>query len=856
MFEKDDSKYLIRQLSSNQVVLFLGSGFSYDCKNKIGEDFPLGAKLGSKIWDFLKYDGDYETDGTKLPEMYQAFLSAGIKKQDKIEFLENNLLSSHIPDFYQYLALPYWFKIYTTNIDDIVPKTYKNLGRHVQELVFPQDQYAERDQSLENTQLIYLHGKLPCSPDEVIFSPQQYAKAQLTYEPLYGQFVYDYATLPTIFIGTELNEPLFERYLVAREGRFGQKERRPKSYLISPNLSPVKADILKASYNVHYIKGTSRDFLDWLNSIKDELPTRTEILKNTFPNLLEFSEYAEISGVSKKSILDFARSFKRVPREISPKKVRSGFLSGASPRWNDIVCDLDIPRTITSSLKTKIEEHVDQKGLKNEKVQVHCLTGYAGSGKSTILKRLGITLTQSGRTVFLTYSDYLPRTNVVVNLLSAIDERVILMFDNSKNVMSQIPRLIQEFNQQLKYPPVIVLAIRSNHTNLFEYHVTPDIADIHSIAIPNLDDNEIDYLIQKLEENNLLGQLTGLSSGLRIREIKRRAHRQILIAMKEATNGRSFNDIIEDEFNSLVPYEAKILALCIALNTELGFPNSKQDLVGFSKLSHIETLGLLDTILQGTTIEVGNNGKFMLRHRILADYIINYFAEPIMLKEAYIRVLSVLAPELIDSKGNSGIFNLYKSLINHKILYRRFKGDLNMAREVFDSITTFFRSDAHFWLQYGSLEVEGKGGDLSLAENYIAQAESLSPNSNYVKTAKCNLLYKQATAAKTLHEAKEIKGQADELAQRLLLSIGKEESIPFVISCVGRYKYTSKWTTETLQKKSELKEIKDITNSGITFHPFNKKLQEVLETVNRAYIQQGVDIELEDPEFPDYLNQK
>lgn len=30
MFDKDDEKYLIRQLSNNQVVLFLGSGFSFD----------------------------------------------------------------------------------------------------------------------------------------------------------------------------------------------------------------------------------------------------------------------------------------------------------------------------------------------------------------------------------------------------------------------------------------------------------------------------------------------------------------------------------------------------------------------------------------------------------------------------------------------------------------------------------------------------------------------------------------------------------------------------------------------------------------------------------------------------------
>ncbi len=42
-----------------------------------------------------------------------------------------------------------------------------------------------------------------------------------------------------------------------------------------------------------------------------------------------------------------------------------------------------------------------------------------------------------------------------------------------------------------------------------------------------------------------------------------------------------------------------------------------------------------------------------------------------------------------------------------------------MEREVYDSISLYFNDGAHFWLQYGSLEVEGRGRDLSLAENYL-----------------------------------------------------------------------------------------------------------------------------------------
>ncbi len=851
MFKPDDEKYLLRQISNNQAVLFLGSGFSLDAKNKLNENFPTGWTLGKKIWEFLKFDGDY--DNTTLPEMYQAFLSKGIKKEAKSEFLINNLTSSDIPDFYNSICIPHWFKIYTINIDDIIEKTFRRSSKSMDELRYPFDQFSERDQSLDKTQIVYLHGKLPCNPDQVIFSSQQYAKAQLTHDPLYGQFVYDYSTLPTVFIGTELSEPLFEKYIIAREARFGLKERRPKSFLITPSISPVKKEILKNDYNVHHVKGTTKDFLEWILSIKSDLPEKNEILKNTFPNLLSILEYADLAGISKKSITQFSRCFNRVPKEIIPIKERSGFLQGTSPRWNDIVMDLDIPRTITTDIVNISEEFLSSKNV-NDKTKIIALYGYAGSGKSTILKRLGLSLSQQGRTIFLSYSDFIPRKEDIVSVISAIDERVVLMFDNSKNAISQLPGLITSLNNQLENPPLIIIGIRSNYADLLDQYLTPDIVDVSRLSIPDLDDLEIDNLIEKLDKHNLLGVLSGMSASKRIYEFKNRAHRQILIAMKEATKGMSFNEIIKDEYDSLVPCESKILSICLALNTELGFTNTKQEIIGFSKEPQNSTLNLLDTVLQGTIITVGTTkSKFMLRHRILADYFINKCATSCDLKEAYIRVLSVLAPELIQANGPSRIFNLYKALINHRFLYRRFKKEIDLAREVYDSITEYFKSDHHFWLQYGSLEMEGNGGDLELAKNYISQAESLSPKSNYVKTAKCNLLYIQACSSKNQEQAYAYKQEADDLAHTLILDIGKEEQIIFHIYCAGRYKYLSKWINDKEKKKDELNKLKSSIKTGQAFHPFSKKLPLISDTVQRAYLQLGLNESIDDPELPDYI---
>lgn len=848
MFEGNDEKYLIRLLGRNQVVLFLGAGFSMGASNKLGEEFPSGRQLGEKLWQFLKFEGEY--DETPLPVLYDAFLGEGIKREQKREFLENHLLSGEVPEYYDRLTIPFWFKIYTINIDDVIQQVFRRNNQVLRQLIYPNDEFKERDQSLEETHVIHLHGKLPCNPEDVVFSTKQYARTTLKNQPLYSQFVYDYATHPTIFVGTDLNEAVFERYVEAREGLEGSGEHRPKSFIVSPKLSPAKAKVLKNQYNIHHITATTEQFLDWIKSIAEQLPSKNEILQRTFPNLLDLIEYADLTGVSKKAMYSFSESFKRVPKDYSIEQTRSAYLLGANPSWNDIFDNMDVPRTISGD----IYEHVFKLATQdheNPKQKLISLLGTAGSGKSTILKRLGVRLSQNGVTVFISDSDFLPKPTELIDVLIAIKERVVLMFDNAASVLPQLPNLIGAFSR-LDYPPVIAISLRSNHRDKLNYHIDPEVTENKIFKVPNLDDAEINSLIAKLEQYNLLGRLKGMSEAKRIKQFKWHAKKQILIAMKEATSGVSFNDIIKSEFTEIKPDEAKILCLCIALCTELGFTNSQQDFVGFSEAEHNETLHYLHNVLDGTIMWVGDTGEFMIRHRILADYMIKHCASLDMLKVAYIRVLAVLAPELVGTHGRSKKFNLYKSLINHQILFNRFQKNIEYAREVYESLTPYFDRDAHFWLQYGSLEIEGRGGNLILAENYINQAESLAPHYRYIQSAKCNLYYKMANAQDDITHALEYKHKADELATMLITDNPDNDPHISHIQCRGTYNFIIIWVTDRNERVKQLDELRQLITIQVKRHPRDKKLEQAFQLITRAYIRQGISDSAEsDPEMKD-----
>jgi hypothetical protein len=177
MFTKSQSEYLIRRLQRNEVVLFLGAGFATDAINKNNEKFPTGRQFSEKIWNYLGMPGSY--DGAPLTTMYDLLLNKGKKISQIKDFLESTFFVSDFPEYYKNLTTPFWLKIYTTNIDNLLENIYKSSNQTPSILKYPKDEYKEIDRSLEHIPIIYLNGKIPCEPNELIFSRKQYAKSSI-----------------------------------------------------------------------------------------------------------------------------------------------------------------------------------------------------------------------------------------------------------------------------------------------------------------------------------------------------------------------------------------------------------------------------------------------------------------------------------------------------------------------------------------------------------------------------------------------------------------------------------------------------------------------------------------------------
>ncbi len=837
MFNKTQEDYLIRRLNRNDVVLFLGAGFSADAINQVGETIPIGSRLTQKIFEFMYPTETYVDDGTTLQDMYQALLKSGKTYEQIGNFLRETLTVKSFPDYYKYLTLPYWYKIYTINIDNLVNKIYDRFGEQtIDNIAFPSGGFKDRDPILETLQAIYLHGKLPCNPDDVVFSRSQYASVAIKLQPLYFHFIHDYSNSPTIFIGTTLDEQLFYQYIATRQSiRSGVAENRPKSFLIIPSIPKVREKVLKDEYNIEVVRGTTEDFMNWLENKSDKLLNREEVLISLLPTLDKLLNHPKYKAHYSHSVREFSQSFQKVEinKAFPPKK--KNYLLGTTPTWSDIHYGLDAPRKITAELYSEIESYFEgDSGIRSV-----AILGTAGSGKSSVLKRLCYNLINAGRSVYFSHSENLPKASDLIETLEMINERVIIAVDNAELILKQLVKMAQELNK-IKYPPIFILASRRNIFDRISSKFDP-LINLKEYEMENLDRDEIIDIIKKLDENNLLGHLKGLVPQQRIKEFENRAKKQILVAMREATEGKDFEIIMKSEFEEIGSEEGKLLCLCVSLTTEAGFTITKQDFTSFSSKPPSDALDILERNLKGLVLKVGiKDDKLMLRHRMIANFLIESCTNPEMLKQAYIRVLSSLASEINAATISSRKFTIYKEIINHYMVYKRFSKDISKAREVYESLTDYFRDDHHFWLQYGSLELEGVGGSLELAENYLNQAKSLKDTSVFVKNALANLYYKKALITSSKTEADSLKEKADEILLSLIHDKYTNDPYSYHIYGRGYYNWIIEWLRGAEVIRNALRNLEKIVKQGADLYSANKRLIELKETIAKAILMTAV----------------
>jgi len=800
--------------------------------NRRDEPLPVGGDLAKLIWNWTGYEaksGEY--DGTPLDRLFDAARS---ERGDRalLEFLSDTLLVRSYPDWYRVICYPFWRRIYTTNVDDLVERCFSDTrAARLETINAIRDRVRERDQFLERVQYVKLNGSLPDGLDCVTFGSRQFARRASEYDVWYDQFVRDYSTHVTIIIGSKLNEPLFLKAIEERQGRHGAAlELRLRSFLVADRISPATLRSL-ADFKIVPVEAAASEFMTYLGELIGEVPEREEMLLRVDPQRAQYFSMASRSPDAVEALKAFFGAFTKIDTIDPPKGYRSLFYHGATPDWNDLAAGLDAPRDITSTTQDLLSRSLEGES----EVTSFVVADHRGAGKSTLLMRVAVNLSAAGYPVYFAVGEDVPDVHFLARAVDLLDRRVALVIDDAEWVIGRGAALIAAL-RVLRHPPTVVLALRTN--SLY----TLSNLDATILQLGELSEHDIDSVIDVLKREDSLGVMTGLPRD-RIREAFRtRAKKQLLVAMKEVTTGRQFDEIIRKEYHDIEDPELRLTYLIACLATAAGASLTRTQLLSSSELPPALLLSGLARELRGMLIHAAEYGdRVVARHSVIALTVIEKAAAKPALATAYKRIVSVLANDMGDRSvaASRRWFRLYKSLINHAEIYRRFERDVEEARSIFDALTTKLNTDAHYWLQYGSLELEV--GELDLASRYIATAESLHPHDFLVRNAKGHLLLALARTAMTHREAVALRAEGEALLEELIAERGDESDYPWHILLLHVLQWVEVWVPDAVERRAELAALRERVVEACEARPQSRALQDLRGRIEKSYLMLAVE---------------
>lgn len=760
---------LVENIRNKNIILFLGSGFAYNAVHSGQIQPPLGKELSNLIADkFL--NGKFKDDALTYVSDLAISQSNLFNVQDYIadifsEFYpnENHLI---------YPSLP-WKAIFTTNYDLILERAYQD-----DTITCAQDFTKVYRNTPEpqifktpNTVPYYkLHGCISYINDEslpLILSTEQYITHSQNRDRLFKKLEELSLDYPFLFIGYKNQDPNIRTILKKLEAI---KDGRPRSYMVGPDFSPAEVQYWNER-KITIIPYGHETFIKIINDkisksdrelAKLRVDSERKIYKKfaTDPKDLTPSE-------SLKNFLDYETDFVHSNLSLgssSPKAFYQGFLNS----WDPIINKLDVRRIFEDRILTDLVlEDIYQEESKS---YLFLIKGFAGSGKSVVLRRLAWESAVEWDKLSLYFNPNQPlRADPIIELYAYVKERIYIFIDNAIENQKSIVDLINKSTRE-KIPITIITTERLNALNE-QNEIINYITQDYKLAY--LTDKEIDELLAKLELNNSLGHLEQQSKEKRKSELEERSGRQLLVALYEATGGRPFEDIIIDEYNSITNNEAKSLYLTISVFHRLGTK------VRAGLVSRIHKIGFdsfrdkffepLESIVFSERDYYINDYVYSTRHPFIAQIVFEQVLKNE--QERYDEYIRILKSINIDYSSD---WKAFLDITNARNLNEVFNDPIRI-KNIYDIAEKISPEDAKLIQQRGIYEMVSRSGNIYSAEKLLKRANSLSPDNPYISHSLAEVSLKKAESSKIAIEKTKYLENAEELC-RIIIKKNRDKS--------------------------------------------------------------------------------
>lgn len=819
-------QYLKNHFSKGRPILFTGSGFSSLALNLVGNNLPFARGLAEEIWKLIYPSDEFEEDNT-LQDIFETAIQ--LQKNNLTDCLKNQLTidpsKSDLSIYSKIFSLP-WYRIYTLNIDNLIKAVNArySLPRKMVEIDgMPGKEISPESYGSIGSKLfaIHMHGVLDKVPDGITFGRLQYAQRASSIDTSYARLVAEMNNHPFVFIGTTLDEPSLWKYLELRgqKGPRGMRERRPKSYLVSRSIPKTRKNLLEG-FNIQFVGKALSDFYE---SILKECES---VIPQGIKALDELSRASQESIANDQALFlieKFLDDLKGIPIDATARN----FLFGSEPNWNDVRCGAASKRNCEKEVLEKFYEVFN-----SESTKVLVISGTAGTGKSTVAKRLALKIMNEGHKIAWIDQNYRPHPPIIRKALAEKNGPDILFIEDANIYKNYLDPLIRElFSIERKITIVVIL--RSHLVQRY-FGVISKRKNFIEISIPHLTDEDVDGILQCLDNYNRLGALKGKSLNDQRIMFKAYCGRQLLVAMISATSGDNFDQKCISEYKELTEEQKGFYEIAVVASKK-GIQIVKNDLIVGTEQNSNEDIELLDQLInRGLLVSI--HGRIAIRHKVIAERVFNHLSSEKSPREAIAGLIFALCGklELASPRQNRTKRDL-GALINHEFLFRSCGKE--EPKRLYEEFENLLSNNHHFWLQRGSFHVEY--GELDLAINFLNQAYGLCPDDPLVLVERSYLNFKLAYKFPSKENSQALAKEAMDTLNNLISYRGAKDPYPYHVLGSQGLSWSRKGQISFEERMELLGSFKKTLAEGIKNHPQNENLIGLKRAIEKEILEVG-----------------
>lgn len=749
--------YLAKQILEGKAVLFLGAGASYNCHNRNNERIGFtGTKLNEKICETFLGGEDVATEMSLEVASNMAIRIAGRSRFD--QYLKDLVHEFEPTSEHKLITQFRWKSIFTTNYDEAIETAYRDnrdSAQKIERVLCDNDSLQHILVQSDRLPLIKIHGCISRINDRsvpLVIASNDYRRHLENRSSLYQTLFESLSNDIVIFYGYGLMDANIIGIIDKLEEDGVERSRH---IWIDPYMNPLKMGFWQ-SKNLECRKETLECFLSGIltenksnlalasvlqndSCISKLIPSRDRPSQELENYLREELIYLEIN----KEIYDQLDSYNN---EIFYRGNSHGFV------W--LEKGIDFERTLEKVINTELLQNFE---VSNKLFHFCIINGYAGSGKTVLLKRIAWNSVKNhGAISFYLKEGGRLNPDFVIQLIQLVKEPVILFIDDILEHQHEIFK-IKDFAIKGKHKIYVVGTSRSNEWNN-EENLLEKLSPLF-FSLKDLSDQEIKNLLSKLSEFNAEGNLKDLNYDDKVHFIRKNSDKQLLVTLLEASHhGQDFAEIIRDEYEGIYNRSAKELYLNICSLHRHGI-ELRAGMI--KRLSGIDFHQFKDKFLKPLELLVVTyfsfncrDNVYTSRHRDIAEHVYSQAFESELDKaQQLIKILRFLNTGYdTDSKA-------IELILKGKALAIEFK-DKQLAEQIFNVANEIGLNSNFVWHQKAIYEINHDQANYEQALKYLKHIDP--ENGQYdmriVEHTQANIYRKLALKAQNVEERERYRG--------------------------------------------------------------------------------------------------